>query len=181
VKGSRKSAETAGTAPAESVAHYTEGVRPLAVKARRMPPPVRAKAIAAPARAEPRGAAPLLIWKEQEDRLRAARSGHEGAVSLLARGELPLHGTLDLHGLTVALAEREVARFFARVRGPKRRAVIIVHGKGTHSPGGRSALREALALWLSSAPLEDAVLGFATARQRDGGAGALYVLLAPTA
>jgi DNA-nicking Smr family endonuclease len=178
VKGSRKSQEIVGVGPPAAGDHYANGARPLAAKPRRMPPPVRTTTALVPWRAEPRTSPPLLIWKEEQDRLRAARSGHEGAVSLLARGELPLHGTLDLHGLTVAEAEREVARFVARVRGPKRRAVIIVHGKGTHSPGGRSVLREALALWLSSAPLGEAVLGFATARQRDGGAGALYVLLA---
>jgi len=121
---------------------------------------------------------PVFVWKEEDDRLRGARAGYEGAIALLARGQLPLHGTLDLHGFTVAEAERELARFFARVRGSQRRAVIIVHGKGTHSPGGRSVLRESLALWLSSTPHGEAVLGFATARLRDGGAGALYVLLA---
>jgi DNA-nicking Smr family endonuclease len=130
-------------------------------------------------RERPESAPPVFVWKERDDQLRGARPGHEKVLSQLARGELPEHAMLDLHGLTVPAAQREVARFFAVSRGAQRRAVIVVHGKGTHSPGGKSALREALALWLTSLPLAEAVLAFATARPNDGGAGALYVLLAP--
>jgi DNA-nicking Smr family endonuclease len=40
-------------------------------------------------------------------------------------------------------------------------------------------LRDEIAGWLASSPLADHVLCFATARPKDGGAGAVYVLLAP--
>lgn len=163
----------AAPAPTDS---YIAGVTPLAPKPARLLAPVPA-----PIRLPSCGVSdnvPVFLWREREDQLRAARAGHEGAVAQLARGELPLYGTLDLHGMIVVEAERALFRFIREVRGPARRAVVVVHGKGTHSPGGKSVLREALAHGLTSAPLAEAVLGFATARPRDGGAGALYVLLA---
>jgi DNA-nicking Smr family endonuclease len=91
----------------------------------------------------------------------------------------PFAATLDLHGLTAALGEQKLRRFCEQNRGPRRNAVLVVHGKGTHSPGGRGIIRDEIAGWLSSPPLAYHVLCFATASARDGGAGALYVFLAP--
>jgi DNA-nicking Smr family endonuclease len=55
--------------------------------------------------------------------------------------------------------------------------VLVIHGKGEHSPQGLSVLRGETAAWLSQGPSSEHVAAFATAREVDGGEGAAYVLL----
>ncbi|MET0595644.1 MAG: Smr/MutS family protein, partial [Polyangiaceae bacterium] len=86
--------------------------------------------------------------------------------------------TLDLHGMTAEKAESAVRSFCGSARGTVPRTVLIVHGKGMHSPSGRAVLRDHVAHWLSTAPVARDVLCFATARPKHGGGGAMYVLLA---
>ena len=49
-------------------------------------------------------------------------------------------------------------------------------GKGVGKEGG-GVLRNAVPRWLNEAPNREKVLAFEYARQKDGGVGALYVLL----
>ena len=92
------------------------------------------------------------------------------------RGQLPIEGRLDLHGMTQAEAHRALGAFIARHCAAGRRCVIVVTGKGVNKEGG-GVLRNAVPRWLNEVPNRDKVLAFEYARQRDGGAGALYVLL----
>jgi DNA-nicking Smr family endonuclease len=55
--------------------------------------------------------------------------------------------------------------------------VIVVHGRGLHSKDNVPVLKEAVRGWLATQRFSRHVLAFATARQEDGGAGAIYVLL----
>jgi DNA-nicking Smr family endonuclease len=55
--------------------------------------------------------------------------------------------------------------------------VLVVHGRGLRSPGGRPVLKHATAQWLSHGIIGGYVLAFTTARLYDGGAGAVWVLL----
>jgi DNA-nicking Smr family endonuclease len=101
------------------------------------------------------------------------------ALRKLRRGEAPIEATLDLHGLSSAEARREVEAFVAAERKAGARTVLVVHGKGNHSPGGQPVLRGELAAWLSEGAASVHVVGFTTARPEDGGSGATYVLLRP--
>jgi DNA-nicking Smr family endonuclease len=58
------------------------------------------------------------------------------------------------------------------------RVVIVVHGKGEHSPRGQSVLRGEIAAWLSQGRAARHVAAFATAPEDHGGTGAVLVLLA---
>jgi DNA-nicking Smr family endonuclease len=156
-------------------------VKPLPPAPRRVSPVV-------PKRAPPRihapiswgaGAAPAFAVGDDGELIEGARPGQEASLHELKRGHLPAVATLDLHGLFAAEAEKKLLHFCDRQRGARRRAVLVVHGRGTHSRGGRAVLRNEIAAWLSTPPLSHAVLCFATAKPRDGGAGALYILLAP--
>ncbi|HEU4536686.1 MAG TPA: Smr/MutS family protein, partial [Polyangiaceae bacterium] len=95
----------------------------------------------------------------------------------LRRGELPVDGRLDLHGLAAGAAREAVEAFVRRGRGRGDRVLLLVHGKGEHSPGGRGVLRGEIAAWLSQGEASRSVAAFATAANEDGGEGALYVLL----
>ena len=92
------------------------------------------------------------------------------------RGQLPVEAWLDLHGMTQTEAHRALSAFLSVQNAAGRRCVIVVTGKGVGKEGG-GVLRNAVPRWLNEAPNRDKVLAFEYARQQDGGAGALYVLL----
>lgn len=95
----------------------------------------------------------------------------------LKAGSLSVEGHLDLHGQNSDQA-RDALMFFMResyLAG--RRVVLVIPGRGKNSPGGLSILRAEIQSWLTREPLRRIVLAFCTAQPRDGGTGALYVLL----
>jgi DNA-nicking Smr family endonuclease len=70
-----------------------------------------------------------------------------------------------------------VDRYLREARNQGKRCVLVVHGRGLHSKDQLPVLKDALRNWLASARFGRHVLAFASARQVDGGAGAIYVLL----
>ena len=105
-----------------------------------------------------------------------ARGVDAAHLRRLRRGELEIDRELDLHGLDARAAREDVGFELGEAFLAGERCVRIVHGRGTHSPGG-PVLKEALLGWLSQAPLGDRVLAFASAPPAQGGSGALLVLL----
>jgi DNA-nicking Smr family endonuclease len=95
----------------------------------------------------------------------------------LRRGTFPIDARLDLHGLAVADARAKLEGFLRATRARGERCVLVIHGKGAHSPQGLGVLRGEIAAWLSQAPPSEHVAAFSTAREADGGEGAVYVLL----
>ena len=94
----------------------------------------------------------------------------------LRRGELTAERELDLHGLDARSAREDVSFELRDAFEAGERCVRIVHGRGVHSPGG-PVLKQAVLEWLGQPPLAPLVLAFASAPPREGGAGALLVLL----
>lgn len=95
----------------------------------------------------------------------------------LARGDFPIQDYLDLHGLDREGAFAALEKFLRADVGRGLRHVLIVHGKGQGSPEGQPVLKRAVAAWLMRKRLRRWVLAFCTARQGDGGEGAMYLLL----
>jgi DNA-nicking Smr family endonuclease len=95
----------------------------------------------------------------------------------LRRGNFPVDARLDLHGMVVSDARARLALFLRTMRERRERAVLVIHGKGEHSPMGIGVLRGEISAWLSQGPSSEHVAAFATARGTDGGPGAVYVLL----
>lgn len=98
-------------------------------------------------------------------------------VRKLRRGLFPIDAQIDLHGLTAGEARPALEAFLREKRTRGERCVLVVHGKGEHSPGGAGVLRGEMAAWLSQGPSSEHVAAFATAHEDDGGHGAVYVLL----
>jgi DNA-nicking Smr family endonuclease len=94
----------------------------------------------------------------------------------LKRGQLPIEGTLDLHGLTQAEAHRRLDAFIGAGFAAGRRCLLVITGKGLARPEA-GILREMLPRWLNEAPNRGRVLAIARAQPRHGGTGALYLLL----
>ena len=83
-------------------------------------------------------------------------------------------------------AHRALGDFIVRCVQRGLRCVLVITGKGLRrlaedEAGGRvgeiGILRNAVPRWLNEAPNRARVLAFAAAQPRDGGGGALYVLL----
>ena len=103
-----------------------------------------------------------------------------GVVRKLRRGDFAVQAHLDLHGLLKEEAKLELEAFLVQARSSGRRCVLVVHGRGLHSKDQVPVLKEALKRWMATGRFARHVLAFATARQHDGGAGAVYVLLRKT-
>lgn len=95
----------------------------------------------------------------------------------LKAGRLSAEGHLDLHGQNADQAYDSLLFFMRESYLTGKRAVVVVPGRGRNSPNGLSILRQEIQSWLTREPLRRIVLAFCTAQPRDGGAGALYVLL----
>ncbi len=95
----------------------------------------------------------------------------------LRRGAIAVDAKLDLHGKRAAEASEELTAFLRDKRTRGERCVLVIHGKGEHSPDGRAILRGEIAAWLSQGRASEHVGAFATALDEDGGEGAVYVLL----
>jgi DNA-nicking Smr family endonuclease len=98
-------------------------------------------------------------------------------VDRLRRGEYPVQGRLDLHGMIRADAKKAVEEFVLSSRRAGKRCVLVVHGKGLHSEAQIPVLKEGVQEWLSRGRVAREVIAFTSARVQDGGAGAVYVLL----
>ena len=96
----------------------------------------------------------------------------------LRRGQYAIDGKLDLHGLGADEARHAVEAFVKKRARDGDKAVLIVHGKGSHSPRGNAVLRGEIAAWLSQGRSARHVAAFATAPDDHGGTGAVLVLLA---
>lgn len=98
-------------------------------------------------------------------------------VRKLRRGQMPVDARLDMHEMGAAEARAALTAFLADKRARGERCVLVIHGKGEHSPRGEAILRGEMGAWLSQGPASRHVSAFATAAAHDGGAGAIYVLL----
>ena len=92
----------------------------------------------------------------------------------LARGSFAVQAEIDLHGLTVAEAKPRLARFIEHCARDGKRCVRVVHGKGLGSGERGPVLKPSVNSWLRRFRT---VIAFVSARQVDGGTGAVYVLL----
>ncbi len=92
----------------------------------------------------------------------------------LRRGLFVVGAELDLHGMTVPVAQRAVAEFLLECQRKRVQCGRIIHGKGRGSRHRSPVLKGKIGHWLRQ---RNEVLAYCTARSCDGGTGAIYVLL----
>ena len=155
---------------------YTKSVRPLHPK-KNVSPAVKPK-----------------LKKKSEVNLRTAQPSKPNPVATpprqmidaatsrkIRRGKLPVDGRIDLHGMRQNEAYEALHRFLHASYGQGRRCVLVITGKGrTEARDGYEqpgVLRRKVPDWLQSGSLAPLIVGFERAHIRDGGDGALYVLL----
>jgi DNA-nicking Smr family endonuclease len=142
-----------------------KGRKPL--PAAKSKPPLKKEQGSLPPVGMTRGAAPPQPFDRDVDRA-------------LGRGKRLPEAKLDLHGMTLAAAERAVSRFLAEASASRHRVVLIVTGKGLRLDGGHvlgGRIRAEFPGWLERADNRALVAGIKAAHPRHGGSGAFYVLL----
>ncbi len=92
----------------------------------------------------------------------------------LKSGKYAIQGELDLHGYTEAEARDQVLLFLRESGERQHTCVRIIHGRGRKIAAKSPVLKPAVAIWLQR---HKRVLAFCSARENDGGTGAVYVLL----
>lgn len=140
---------------------------------RRRPPPVP---IPRPVESPDENAAGLSESEiDTPEHLLFARPGVQRRVlAELQRGAFEVELEVDLHGLYAEHARQLLADFLAECQHRRVRCARIIHGKGHRSSGNQPVLKQKVNYWLR---LYEQVLAFCSATRRDGGTGAVYVLL----
>ncbi len=173
-----------------------KSVKPLRNTTQREPkPPVAAK----PVRRKPDLVETLQPWRENNEKLSTGNppsdyylSNHYPEIVSptttlvycshdmprkrlreLKNGEIRWEGRLDLHGLRPDAAREALCDFIDKQCRTGHRCLLIVHGKGGRH-NEEPILKNHVNHWLQQLPQ---VLAFHSAIPRDGGSGAVYVLL----
>jgi len=107
----------------------------------------------------------ILDWKKD--------GVQHGVFARLKAGKYPIEGTLDLHRHTVKEARAALFKFLNLAFARRWRTVIVSHGRGEKS-ATPARIKSYVAAWLDQVP---EVIAFHSARDNQGGTGAVYVLL----
>ncbi len=99
----------------------------------------------------------------------------EAVFRKLRSAQYRVDGEIDLHGQTAADVEPALRDFLSEALQQHARVVRVVHGKGRRSGHRGPILKLVASRFLQRV---GAVLAFASAREVDGGSGAILVLLA---
>jgi len=123
--------------------------------------------------------APISSEEESEaefgEQLSYLRSGiQKSALQKLRRGKFQIEAILDLHGENSADASEKLRQFIHQSQLSGKQAVRVVHGKGYGSVGRQPVLKSMVNQVLRQSL---SVLAFCSAKERDGGTGAVDVLL----
>lgn len=101
----------------------------------------------------------------------------------MTSGKLRPEAKIDLHGMTLAVAQPALIRFVTDSHGQGMRLLLVVTGKGRRRetddvmPARMGVLKHEVPRWLSMAPLAPLVLQIREAHRAHGGTGAYYVYL----
>jgi len=160
----------------------TQGVAPLPKRAAApdTTPPALAEPPSKAAKAKP--ARPVVPRPPPAARLPDLAPGLAPGVDRrnadrLRRGERKIEARLDLHGMTQDEAHRALNGFLDRAEHAGWRCVLVITGKGRAGSSAAGVLRAAVPRWLNEAPNRARLLAMAAAQPKDGGAGAMYLLL----
>jgi len=94
-------------------------------------------------------------------------------IRQIREGLYPLDSTLDLHGYTVEEARVKLSHALLDAYKKQQRCILAIHGKG-RKLDGYPILKNHIYHWLKQIPI---VLFFCSAHPKDGGTGAVYILL----
>lgn len=116
-----------------------------------------------------------LVEISPNEALFFSRSGVQPKMlSKLKHGQYPINHTIDLHGMTIEQAGGQLHECINTAIAEQWRTLLLIHGRGKGSLANKPVIKQHVNRWLRDTP---EVLAFCSAMQRDGGTGALYILL----
>ncbi|MCU7799820.1 MAG: Smr/MutS family protein [gamma proteobacterium symbiont of Lucinoma myriamae] len=92
----------------------------------------------------------------------------------LRQGKIIIDDHLDLHGLSIDEARETLLEFINFAQKQQIRCIRLVHGKGYRSSAQKPVLKNKVNSWLRQHP---EILAFSSAQPKDGGNGALYIII----
>ena len=112
---------------------------------------------------------------EPEGTISFCQSGIQKSVfRKLRSGQYRISDELDLHGTTIKQAKQILMYYLQETPQFESCCVRIIHGKGHRSGNNKPVLKTQVNHWLTE---HERVLAFHSAKAKDGGTGAVYVLL----
>ena len=113
---------------------------------------------------------PQKDFKIEKNKLRRIKSG-----------KIAIEGTLDLHGLSLLEAEKQLKIFVGKSLERKKRFLLIITGKGKNSRpdiyGKSQTIKSEINKWISDSYYSDKVQYISQALDKHGGGGAFYFFL----
>lgn len=144
-------------------------------QSREKPKPIAPPTVPQTIRPSPPPTTIFLTAVHSEEVLQFRRPGLQTRVmQRLHRGDYPIDAVLDLHGYTVHQAFEAFEQFLLQAQSRHWRCVLIIHGKTARGDSEVPILKNRVNQWLREEPQ---VLAFCSAKQNQGGVGAVYVLL----
>ena len=95
----------------------------------------------------------------------------------LKKGKIRPERTIDLHGFTQLRAHSYINEELIKCHRSNIRSILVITGKKFGKLGAEGVLKKEVPKWLNLSPLKEIILMTSWATPRDGGEGALYVLL----
>lgn len=93
----------------------------------------------------------------------------------LKKGEFKIDYKLDLHGFTIDKAYNALVELFKHAELNNFKCLLIITGKGLHSKD--KTIKTSIIEWFSEPFFANKIIKYTDANKKDGGSGALYVLL----
>ena len=93
----------------------------------------------------------------------------------LSSGKYKIDYKLDLHGETLDSAYNKVKLLFEKAELNNYRCLLIITGKGLHSQN--KTIKSSITEWFMEPYFANRIIKYTDAHIKDGGSGALYVLL----
>ncbi len=95
----------------------------------------------------------------------------------LKKGQQRIEARIDLHGMSQIEAHQALDSFIDSAYHGLKRCVLVITGKGLKPDGTFGVIHGGVPRWLKEQPNRSRVLAFTHATPKDGGEGALYVML----
>lgn len=117
-------------------------------------------------------------FSDSDDFIEGSVTGFDTRVMRkLRNGDFVSQASVDLHGLVRDDAKSTLEAFLQKSRLAGHRCVLVITGKGLHSKDAIPVIKQSVQMWLTRGKVAHHVLAFCSANARDGGTGAVYVLL----
>ena len=112
-----------------------------------------------------------LLNKQSLDHFKAPSTPHQ-TLRHLQSGKIPPQETLNLRGMKLIEAQKEIDALFKRTS--RQTCYLIIHGKGNRSENMQPKIKNLLHATLTDHPQ---VSAYCKALPHDGGQGAMYLLI----